>query len=125
MHDTTHAEDEALQRFQRHIDGLREELQLINRGLGRQDLLGLASRTRELLRKTKGLLDGNVAFLFAGQPDRVPEELYQLIEYGQAQVTRALAEEYEFDAIEKRLYMATALAEYVIAGVTEALSKLR
>jgi len=124
MEEVIQAADDALQQFQERMDQLKQELWTINRELGRPDLLMLARRTRELLRRTKGLLDGNVPILYANQPDRVPEELYKHIEYAQGHITKALAEEYEFETIEKRLYMATSLAEYVIDGVGEAVKSL-
>jgi hypothetical protein len=124
MEEVIQAADEALQQFQERMEQLKQELWTINRELGRPDLLMLARRTRELLRRTKGLLDGNVPILFANQPDGVPEELYKHIEYAQGHITKALAEEYDFETIEKRLYMATSLAEYVIDGVGEAVKSL-
>jgi len=124
MEEVIQAADDALQQFQERMDQLKQELWTINRELGRPDLLMLARRTRELLRRTKGLLDGNVPILYANQSDRVPEELYKHIEYAQGHITKALAEEYEFETIEKRLYMATSLAEYVIDGVGEAVKSL-
>jgi hypothetical protein len=124
MEEVIQAADEALQQFQERMEQLKQELWSINRELGRPDLLMLARRTRELLRRTKGLLDGNVPILFANQPDGVPEELYKHIEYAQGHITKALAEEYDFETIEKRLYMATSLAEYVIDGVGEAVKSL-
>ena len=124
MYDQAHEAQAALQQYRDRILTLHEELNDINRSLSRQDLLALARRTRELLRRTKGLLDGNIPILFHDQPDRVPEELYKHIDYAQGHITRALSEEYEFAVIEKRLYMATALADYVINGVTEAIDRL-
>jgi tetrahydromethanopterin S-methyltransferase subunit G len=117
--------EDSIEQFEQRMHDLREEVQLIDRELGRQDLLALADRTRNLLRKTKALLDGNTHILFAGQPDRIPEELYKHIEYAQGHITKAIADEYEFDTIEKRLYMATALSEWVISGVSEAIARLK
>src|SRR5947209_72893 len=93
---------------------LHEELKSINRELGRQDLLAIARRARELVRSTRGLLEGNVVLLFANQPDRIVEDLYRHLDYASGHVDRALAEEYEFEVIKRRLYMATALVEDVI-----------
>lgn len=117
--------EDSIEQFEQRMHDLREEVHLIDRELGRQDLLALADRTRNLLRKTKALLDGNVHILFAGEPDRVPGELYKHIEYAQGHIAKAIADEYEFDTIEKRLYMATALSEYVINGVSEAIARLK
>jgi hypothetical protein len=65
-----------------------------------------------------------VAVLFAHEPDRVPEELYTYLSYAEGHIKTALSAEYEFDAIEKRLYMATALAQYVIEAVARAIDRL-
>ncbi|HEX6508735.1 MAG TPA: hypothetical protein VF221_13990 [Chloroflexota bacterium] len=106
------------------MEGLEADLRSINRELGNVNLLGLAQRTSELLRHSKGLLDGNVTVLFADKPARVHEDLYRHIEYAEEHIRRALSEEYEFEAIKQRLFMATALSEYVINGVSAALTDL-
>ena len=116
--------DEAFQQFRQRMHHLQIELGEIKSELGRPDFLGLADRTRDLLRMTRGLLDGNVNILFANEPARVPENLYKHIEYAQGHLDKALGEEYEFDAIVKRLYMATTLSEYVIRSVQEALNTM-
>jgi hypothetical protein len=113
--------NEALEQFKQRMEELRLELRAINRELGVPDLLLLAHRTRELLRRTRGLLDGNVTVLFAKKPPRVYENLYDHVHYAEGHVVKALAEEYEFEAIKERLFMATALAEYIINGVSEAI----
>jgi hypothetical protein len=124
LNDSESTAQEALQQFRQRMTLLEDELREINMELGSQNLLALVTKTKELLRRTKGLLDGNIPILFAGQPPSVPEELYRHLEYAQAHITKALAEEYEFDTIKKRLYMATALAEFVIGGVAEAIKNL-
>ena len=124
VYDPTQAAQEALEQFQERMTLLQQDLDDVNRELGSKDLLALARRTRELLRRTKGLLDGNIPILFANEPPSVPEELYKHIEYAQGHVTAALAEEYDYEVIKKRLHMATSLAEYVIGGVAEATRKL-
>lgn len=124
MAQTQPTAQEALNLYKDRVTELHDELHAINRDLRSQDLIALASRTRELLRRTKGLLDGNIPILFADQPPRVYEELYHHIEYAQGHLTKALAEEYDFDVIKKRLYMATALSEYVVSGVAAAIGRL-
>jgi hypothetical protein len=117
--DTTEAQRSrvALGTFKERIYQLEQERASINRELGSIDLMALARRTRQLLRATKGLMDGNVTVLFAHQPPRVSEELYKYLEFAEGHVMRALGEEYDFEIIKKRLFMATALGEYVIEGV--------
>jgi hypothetical protein len=102
-----------------------EDLHEINRELGQVDLLRIAFRIREALRRTRSLLDGNVAILFEGQPASVPEDLYNHISYAEGHIRTALAEEYDFDVIKKHLRMATALAEYAVEGVAAAVDNLR
>ncbi|HEX8919180.1 MAG TPA: hypothetical protein VF898_11810 [Chloroflexota bacterium] len=115
---------EALLQFQSRMMEIREQLSTVNRGLGSQDLLILAAQTRELIRRTRGLLDGNIQILFHDQPDRVPEELYRHLEFATGHLNKALGDEYEFDIIKKRLYMANSLASYVIRAIEEAIARL-
>lgn len=112
----------ALGVFKERMYQLEQERADITRALGSIDIMALARRTRQLLRSAKGLMDGNVTVLFATQPARVSEELYKYLEYAEGHVTKALAEEYDFEVIKRRLYMATALAEYVIEGVQQAVN---
>jgi hypothetical protein len=114
----------ALGTFKERMYQLEKERSAINRELGSLDLMAVARRTRQLLRATKGLMDGNVTVLFANKPDSVSEELYKYLEYAEGHVTQALSQEYEFDVIKKRLFMATALGEYVIAGVDLAVREI-
>jgi hypothetical protein len=116
---------DSVEQFQGRMNQIEDELQAINRELGRQDLLALARRTRELLRRTHGLLEGNATVLFPTQPQRMVDELYKHIEWAQGHVEKALSEEYEFDSIKKRLYMANSLAEHVISIVADAIATLR
>jgi hypothetical protein len=88
------------------------------------NLLALARRTQDLLRSSKSLIDGNITVLFADAPARVPEDLYKHIEYAEAHLRAALSVEYEFEVIKQRLFMATALCEYVIEEVSSALTAL-
>lgn len=123
MTDSGH-ERVATDQFRRRMESLASETAAINRELGNVNLLSIARRTSALIRSTKSLLDGNVTVLFADFPDRVPEDLYRHIEYADTHIRKALSDEYEFEAIKQRLFMATALCEYVIDGVDEALTHL-
>lgn len=123
MNDSDH-ERVATDQFRRRMDSLTTDLEAINRELGNVNLLTIARRTSTLLRHTKALIDGNVTVLFADTPDRVPEDLYKHIEYAETHIRKALSEEYEFEVIKQRLFMATAICEYVIDGVGEALTRL-
>jgi hypothetical protein len=116
--------DDSISAFRQRMADLEKELHSINRVLGSQDLLTIGWRTRELLRRTKGLLDGNINVLFHGQPARIYEDLYRHIEWAEGHLNKAFSEEYEFEAIKRRLYMATSLSEYVIRGVGQAVDKM-
>ena len=124
MTNPTTAED-ALAQFKHRMGQIVDDLHDINRELGQVDLLRIAFRIREALRKTKSLLDGNVAILFEGQPSSVPEDLYSHISYAEGHIRKALSDEYDFDVIKKHLRMATALAEYAVQGVAAAVDELR
>jgi hypothetical protein len=123
VNDTDH-ERVATDQFRRRMESLTADMAAINRELGNVNLLSIARRTATLLRHTKALIDGNVTVLFGDFPERVPEDLYRHIEYADTHIRKALSEEYEFEAIKQRLFMATAICEYVIEGVSEALTKL-
>ena len=116
---------EAMQQFQNRMSEIRDQLAKVNRGLGSQDLLLDAAQTRELIRRTRGLLDGNIQILFHDQPNRVPEELYRHLEFATGHLNKALGDEYEFEVIKKRLYMANSLAEYVIKAIESAIARLQ
>ncbi len=123
MSDTDH-ERVATDQFRRRMESLTSDMESINRELGNVNLLNIARRTSALLRNSKALIDGNVTVLFADTPDRVPEDLYKHIEYAELHIRKALSEEYEFEVIKQRLFMATAICEYVIEGVGDALTRL-
>jgi hypothetical protein len=116
--------DDSISQFKERMTVLAEELHSINRVLGSQDLLTIEWRTRELLRRAKGLLDGNINILFHGQPARIYEDLYRHIEWAEGHLNKAFSEEYEFESIRRRLYMATSLTDYVIKGVATAVQRL-
>ena len=123
MNDTDH-QRVATDQFRRRMESLTSDMEAINRELGNVNLLNIARRTSTLLRHSKALIDGNVTVLFADTPDRVPEDLYKHIEYAEMHIRKALSEEYEFEVIKQRLFMATAICEYVIEGVADALTRL-
>lgn len=123
MNDTDH-ERVATDQFRRRMESLAADMRTINSELGNVHILSIARRTATLLRHTKSLIDGNVTVLFGDLPERVPEDLYRHIEYADSHIRKALSEEYEFEAIKQRLFMATAICEYVMDGVGEALTQL-
>src|SRR5450759_5592176 len=94
------------------MEALNADMVAINRELGNVNLLSIARRTATLLRHTKSLIDGNVTVLFADFQARVPEDLYRHVEYAETHIRKALSEEYEFEAIKQRLFMATACLLY-------------
>lgn len=112
--------DEAMVQFRIRMQQLDGELRSVDAGLARQNFLTLADTVREVLRKTRTLLDSNLNVLFGHQPPRVAENLHKHLEYAQSHLDKALGEEYEFEIIFKRLHMATTLVEYVIQGVDRA-----
>ena len=114
----------ATDQFRRRIESLSVDVAGINRELGNVNLLSIARRTSTMIRNTKALIDGNVTVLFSDYPERVPADLYKHIEYADTHIRKALSEDYEFEVIKQRLFMATAICEYVIDGVTEALNHL-
>ncbi len=122
--DNSGTERVATDRFRVRLEALTNDMRAINRELGNVNLLSIARRTQDLLRGSKALLDGNIMVLFADAPDRVPEDLYRHIEYAEVHLRKALSEEYEFEAIKQRLFMATAICEYVIEQVGSALITL-
>jgi hypothetical protein len=123
VNDTDH-ERVATDQFRRRMESLAADMRTINSELGNVHILSIARRTATLLRHTKSLIDGNVTVLFGDLPERVPEDLYRHIEYADSHIRKALSEEYEFEAIKQRLFMATAICEYVMDGVGEALTQL-
>jgi hypothetical protein len=110
----------ALTAFRERMYELETERTQITRELGGIDIMHLARRTGNLLTSIKRLLDGNVTVLFAKDAEKVSEELYRYLDYAEGHVRQALSDEFEFDIIKKRLYMATTLGEYVIEGVDAA-----
>jgi hypothetical protein len=114
----------ALGVFKERVYQLERERAEINRELGAIDVMKLARRASNLLHSAKSLMDGNVTVLFANQPVKTSEDLYKYLEYAEGHVMKALSQEYEFEAIKQRLYMATTLAEYVLEGVQNALTVL-
>jgi hypothetical protein len=119
-----HGADEAMTQFRQRLAELQEELTAINHELGRPDFLALADQTREVLRRTRSLLDANVNILFGHQSERIPENLHKHVEFAQAHLDKALSQEYDFHAIVKRLYMAATLTQYVIHGIERAVEEM-
>jgi len=112
----------SLQHFKSRMGELVEERGAINKELGQIDLLILARRTRDLTVSTRMLLENNVNVLYAEQPPRVTDTLFAHLDYADAHVAKALSHEYLFEVIKQRLYMATALADFVIRSMDDAMT---
>lgn len=82
----------------------------------------LARRTRELTVSTRMLLENNVNVLYAEQPPRVTDTLFAHLDYADVHVAKALSEEYLFEVIKQRLYMAAALADFAIRSMDGAMA---
>jgi hypothetical protein len=113
----------AVEEFRERLLHLDEESNAIHQELRTKDLLALAHRTQELVRLTRGLLEGNMAILFGNQPPRVSQNLKQHVDYADGHVRKALGDDYDFEVIQQRLYMATALAQYVVQEVARAVDE--
>jgi hypothetical protein len=118
--DDTVDERTALEEFRGRLQHLDREAHDIHLELRRKDLLALAHRTQELVRLTRGLLEGNISLLFGNEPPRVSQNLKQHVDFAEGHVRKALGEDYDFEVIQQRLYMATALAQYVVQEVARA-----
>ncbi len=117
-------ERQALDNFRRKMQDVETELRAIDSELSRRDLLALTHRSHAAVRHTRDLLDKNVDILFAGQPSRFHEDLYEYLGYADEHIGRALREETEDQAIERRLSLATRLAEDVLSHIAGALSEI-
>jgi hypothetical protein len=113
----------ALEEFRSRLQRLDGEASEIHFELRRKDLLALGHRTQDLVRLTRGLLEGNLALLFGNEPPRISQNLKQHVDFADAHVRKALGEDYDFEVIQQRLYMATALAQYVVQEVTRAVDE--
>lgn len=121
--DERQTERNAVDEFRGRLRHLDEEASEIYQELRRKDLLALAHRTQEMVRLTRGILEGNMAILFGNEPPRVTQNLKQHVDFADGHVRRALGEDYDFEVIQQRLYMATALAQYVVREVTVAVDR--
>lgn len=107
----------ALEGFKLRMTQLGSEAEDISAELARKDLLLLAGRARELVRQTRRLLEKNIAVLFIEEPPEVQQDLFAHLEYAEDHLQKALSVEFEFESIDRRIYMATRLINYVINGV--------
>ena len=114
-------EQQALESFKARMRKIEEEVQAIDQSLARRDILDLAHRTRDAIRETRDILEKNTDILFAGRPPRVHQDLSDQLGYAEQHVSRALSDEIDFQQMERRLYLATRLAEDVLAHVSSAL----
>ena len=117
-------EREALESFKSRMQRIRDEVRAIDRELARRDILSLAHRSREAIRLTRALLDKNVEILFAGHPVQFHKDLYNQLDFADGHLSKALSEEYEFQAMEQRIYLATRLAEDVLGYVSGAVGEM-
>lgn len=124
MHDSPLTERQALELFKVRMLHIESEVKEIDLELARRDVIALAHRTRAAIRLTRTLLDKNVDILFSGQPAQFHEDLYHHLEWAEDHVARALSDEIDFEAMEKRLYLATRLAEDVLKHVSGALGAM-
>jgi hypothetical protein len=124
MTDIDLTEREALDRFKMRVQQIEIEVRAIDQVLARRDILSLAHRTREAIRLTRELLDKNVEILFEGHPLRFHADLYDHLDYAEAHVSKALSDEIDFQAMEKRIYLAIRLSEDVLGHVTGALDDM-
>jgi cell division protein FtsI/penicillin-binding protein 2 len=118
------AERQALESFKMRMKRIEDEVQSIDQSLARRDILSLAHRTRDAIRETRKILDKNVEILFAGRPPQFHQDLYDQLEYAEAHVVKALSDEVDFQQMERRLYLATRLADDVLGYVSGAVGEM-
>ena len=124
MHQGEMTEREALEMFRTRMSQIESEVRDIDRELARRDIITLAHRARAAIRLTRTLLDRNVDILFAGHPPQIHTDLYNHLDWAEAHVAKALAEEVDFQAMEKRIFLAVRLAEDVLSHVAGALTEM-
>ena len=122
--DDRQVERTAVDEFRVRLEHLDEEASAIYHELRAKDLLALTHRTQEMIRLARGMLEGNIAILFGNEPPRISQNLKQHVDYADGHVRRALGEEYDFEVIQQRLFMATALTQYVVREVSRAVDAL-
>ncbi|HZU12947.1 MAG TPA: hypothetical protein VFB58_08915 [Chloroflexota bacterium] len=112
-------------RFAQRLQNLDADMTSLQLELSRKGLIPMAMKTRRLIRATRNLLDANIAVLFPDDTAEVREDMHQLLDSADRQVELALREDYEFESIQQRLYMATAQGEYVVKTMVTALNELQ
>lgn len=122
--DVSSAERQALESFKTRMQRIHDEVRAIDQSLARRDILALAHRTRDAIRETRGILDKNVEILFAGRPPQFHQDLYDQLDYAEVHVNKALSDEVDFQQMERRLYLATRLAEDVLSYVAGAVGEM-
>jgi hypothetical protein len=118
--DPDRSEQDALQHFKERMQEIEARIAAIDSDLSRKTILTLAHRTREAIYLTRDLLDKNVEVLFGGHPVHFQHIMYDHLAYAESHVSKALSEEVDFQAMERRLYLATRLAEHVLSHVADA-----
>jgi hypothetical protein len=117
-------ERQALESFKVRMRRIEEEVHAIDQALARRDILLLAHRTRDAIRETRSILDKNVEILFTGRPPQFHQDLYDQLDYAEGHISAALRDEVDFQQMERRLYLATRLAEDVLGYVSGAVGEM-
>lgn len=112
-------------RFVQRLDELRSDLTDIRTELASKNIISLADRCRRMLRETRFLLDGNLNALFASESPEMRTNLHSFLEYADQQVATALSQDYDFEIINQRLYLASLLATHVQELMAGAIDDLR
>lgn len=116
---------EVAARFAQRLRDLDAEMSGLQLELSRKGLIPMAMRVRRIIRGTRVLLDANMAALFPDDTAETRDDLHQLLDAADRQVSLALGEDYEFESIQQRLYMATSQGEYVVKTMVAALNSLQ
>jgi hypothetical protein len=122
--DIASPERQALESFKTRMKRIEDEVRAIDQSLARRDILLLAHRTRDAVRETRVILDKNVEILFAGKPPQFHQDLYDQLDYAEGHVAKALSDEVDFQQMERRLYLATRLADDVLSYVAGAVGEM-
>ena len=112
-------------RFVQRLSAIQDEVDEIRSDLAARDLIQIAYRCRRMLRELRVLLDTNLTVLFGAEAPEAREDLHGWLNYAEAQIATALSHDYDFEAITRRLSMATMLGNHVLQVMTEATEDLR
>ena len=112
-------------RFVLRLEELKAELTDIRSELASRNIIVLADRCRRMLSDTRSLLDGNLNALFASESPEVRTHLHSWLGYADQQIATALSQDYDFEVILQRLYMAALLATHVQESMAGAIEDLK